>query len=198
MKVYMGQYPSWFGPYQLADLTKKLGVSEAKAYQLGGWLSNTWVDTFLTWAHTFKKQKIKVIIHRYDTWSMDHTLAHIIHPMLLQLKASKHGSPDIDDDDVPEHLRKANSLPSEDKYDVDSNWFKRWDWILDEMIWAFAELKDPNSTDQFYDHSGVNKEEGLEVQIGQIKIDFDGLQAHEERMKNAFRLFGKYFRALWD
>ena len=36
MKVYIGEYPSWFGPYQLADLTQKLGVSEGRAFQLGG------------------------------------------------------------------------------------------------------------------------------------------------------------------
>ena len=198
MKVYMGKYPSWFGPYQLADLTQKLGVSEGRAFQLGGWLSNTWVSTFLSWVHTFKKQKVKVTIHKYDTWSMDHTLAHVIHPMLIQLKESKHGAPNVDDEDVPEELRKAGAPPLEEYYDVDANHFKRWEWVLDEMIWVFGELIDNNSTDKFYDHSAVDNKADLNVQVGQIKIDFEGLEAHEERMKNALRLFGKYFRALWD
>ena len=43
MKVYIGSYPNWLGPYQLAELTTKVGVSKAKAQQWGEWLSETWV-----------------------------------------------------------------------------------------------------------------------------------------------------------
>ncbi len=37
------------------------------------------------------RRKINVEIDYYDTWSLDHTLAMIIYPALLQLKATKHG-----------------------------------------------------------------------------------------------------------
>ena len=43
-----------------------------------------------------------VKIDRWDTWSMDHTLGMIALPMLRQLKATKHGAPLVDDEDVPE------------------------------------------------------------------------------------------------
>jgi hypothetical protein len=36
-------------------------------------------------------QKVKVKIHNYDVWSLDHTLAHIIHPALVKLKDCKQG-----------------------------------------------------------------------------------------------------------
>ena len=39
------------------------------------------------------RRKIKIQIDKWDTYSMDHTLAMIIYPMLLQLKATKHGVP---------------------------------------------------------------------------------------------------------
>ena len=39
-----------------------------------------------------------VKIDRYDTWSMDHTLADIVLPMLKQLQATKHGSPLVEDE----------------------------------------------------------------------------------------------------
>ena len=60
-----------------------------------------------------KNRATRVEIEPHDTWSMDHTLAMIIHPMLVQLKATQHGHP--------------ASLTIE-----------KWDEILDEMIWAFG------------------------------------------------------------
>jgi len=35
-------------------------------------------------------------------------------------------------------------------------------------------------------------------QIEKIKIDKEGLGAHQDRKSNGFRLFGKYYQALWD
>jgi hypothetical protein len=40
-----------------------------------------------------KNRKLQVVIHRYDTWNMDSTLAHITVPMLKQLKKITHGIP---------------------------------------------------------------------------------------------------------
>jgi hypothetical protein len=104
----------------------------------------------------------------------------------------------VDDEDVPKALQSMSCLPKESSWDIDDNHFKRWDWVLDEMIWAFGEMVDENSTDKFYDHSAVDKKAGLEEQIGKIKIDYAGLEVHEARMKKAFMLFGKYYRGLWD
>jgi len=102
MKVYIGPYRNWWGPYQLADLLKHVGVSEGRCFKIGEYLSHTWVNTVCEKIHEkIKKQKIEVRIDKYDTWSMDHTLSYIILPMLKQLRATKHGSPFTDDDDVP-------------------------------------------------------------------------------------------------
>ena len=61
-----------------------------------------------------KNRATRVEIEPHDTWSMDCTLAMIIHPMLVQLKATQHGHP-------------SNLTEQE------------WDEILDEMIWAFEQ-----------------------------------------------------------
>ena len=198
MKVFIGGYPNWLGPYQLAELTIKLGVSKDKAHQWGEWLSETWVGDVLQWMHTKKKRTVIVKLDRYDTWAMDHTLSLIILPMLKQLKATQHGSPNVDDADVPKALQSNSCLPKENSWDIDDNHFKRWDWVMDEMIWAFGEMVDENSTDKFYDHTAVDKKAGLEEQINKIKIDYAGIEVHEARMKKAFMLFGKYYRGLWD
>jgi hypothetical protein len=118
-----------------------------------------------------RARKINIRIDKYDTWSMDSTLALIIHPMLVQLKQTKHGSPWIDDEDVPEELRSTSAPPKENEWDTDDNHHARWDWVLDEMIWAFETHLDDES---------------------QFKSELFG------RKRNGFRLFGKYYQALWD
>jgi len=62
---------------------------------------------------TIRPQITHVKIDRWDTWSMDHTLAHIIITMLKQLKETKHGAPCTDDEDVPEYLRSHMAQPKE-------------------------------------------------------------------------------------
>ena len=131
-----------------------------------------------------RTQKIKVRIDKWDTWSMDHTLAPIILPMLVQLKATQHGAPMVDMEDVPKELRATKA--QQNKYakggDVDPKHFERWDYIMDEMIWAF-EQKCRDDWMEDYDYN---------------KWDSNGVKAHQERMTNGFRLFGKYYESLWD
>jgi len=118
-----------------------------------------------------KKMKISVKIDPWDTWSMDVTLAHIILPMLKQLKETKHGAPHVDDEDVPEHLRKSAAPPTENDWDTDDNYFKRWDWVMDEMIFAFESKQNCTWTEKY---------------VNQVRII------------NGLRLFGKYYEGLWD
>lgn len=164
-----------------------------------------------------RERKVKVHLDRWDTWSMDHTLALIIHPMLIQLKEQKMGSPWTEDEDVPEHLRSTAAPPKENEWDTDDNHEARWDWILDEMIWAFATLIDDNDTQHYYvpyrDDEAVEpfmittlKKDGTEEQkqfmgVDEVRrmgrLDEEKRAAFMERKKNALILFGKYFQALW-
>jgi len=140
-----------------------------------------------------------VKIDRWDTWSMDYTLSHIIVPMLKQLKETKHGSPFVDDEDVPEELKSTSAPPKENDYDIDENHFKRWDWALNEMIWAFEQNLDDKSEEKFFDHAEWDeKEKDFGKNLHKIKIDQEGLKIHQDRKKNGFRLFGKYYQGLWD
>jgi hypothetical protein len=88
--------------------------------------------------------------------------------------------------------------PKEHEWDTDSLHFMRWDWILAEMIWAFEqELKDDDEA-QFFDHSASEGIKDFNERISKLKVDEKGLKAHQERKKNGFRLFGKYYQNLWD
>lgn len=158
-----------------------------------------------------KPRKKEIRIDPWDTWSMDHTLALIIYPMLIQLKETKHGAPFVDDEDVPEELRSTSAPPKETDYDTDDNHFKRWDYVLDEMIHAFECEVEEDWERQF--HSGkidIFWEES-DLEIGGEKTytmkhgpnhthEFDR-EAHDiafERRKNGLRLFAKYYHSLWD
>ena len=140
-----------------------------------------------------------VKIDYWDTWSMDHTLSPIILPMLVQLQKTKQGSPNVDDEDVPEYLRSTSAPAKENEWDTDDNWHKRWEWVMNEMIWAFTQLNDKDNEGQFYEHPEVDvNEKDLSKLISNIKCDYDGLRAHNERIQNGLCLFGKYYRGLWD
>ena len=184
---------------------------EPKVGEISSWdreRHDTLLSRFLTWIHSKQKRTIKVQIDRWDTWSMDHTLGYIVLPMLKQLKATKHGSPFVDDKDVPAELRSTAAPPKENDYDTDENHFKRWDWVLDEMIFAFetkaGSLEDWE--DQF--HTGEHDIQWKKLEGGNSemirgpndtsKYDMKGRKAYQKRISNGFRLFGKYFENLWD
>jgi hypothetical protein len=152
-----------------------------------------------------KEQTVRVRIDPWDTWGMDNTLAHIIAPMLKQLQATNHGAPHVKDEDVPVELH--STAPVDENGHVDDNWFKRWDYVLGEMIFAFDTL----NTDwehQFWkvqpemDFTHYPEDEGKSSVPVRWKVegecDWDGMKAMQDRMTNGFRLFGKYYQSLWD
>jgi hypothetical protein len=168
----------------------------------------TWLYKFLSWIDSKKKRTIKVHIDRWDTWGMDDTLAHIILPMLKQLKETKQGAPYVDFSDVPKELYVNEELTEEQKDlgEVDDKHFERWDWVLDEMIFAFESKRDDSWEEQFesgeWDMKWKKIEGGMSEMIEgpnhTIKYDWEGRKKYQERISNGFRLFGKYYESLWD
>jgi hypothetical protein len=70
---------------------------------------------------------------------------------------------------------------------------------LGEMIWAFEQEVDEDDEDKFYDHSQSNDpNDDLMTQVSKMRVDREGLEAHQERKANGFKLFGKYYQGLWD
>lgn len=253
MKVYIGNYKNWFGPYQLAEKlmfwVKKekdeYGILRTpdRVHNFGEWLAhgsvepepevgsirswrrdrpNTLLYKFLLWVDK-QKQKIPrqyIKIDRWDTWSMDSTLAPIILPMLKQLRVEKHGVPiNLDDSGLPEHLRLRDYRDDNEfgpqmdlfpkvpvVYDGESLNEVKWNWIMDEMIFAFDHLVDDTWEDKYrsgeHDLQWKKLENGMsEMTRGPkdtYKCDYDGLNAEWDRVNNGLRLFGKYYRSLWD
>lgn len=204
MKVNIGPYGNWYGPYQISNWFIPL-IGKDRADKLGDMLCGTWVNELCNWIEDKKKRKVKVHIHDYDVWAADHTLALIIVPILKKLKETKQGAPIVDDDDVPEHLKSTSAPPvPKDKADLghtDALYFSRWEYVLNEMIWTFEQHANVEFEDQFY--SG---EVDIDVLCGKMvetekhtfKVDVEGLKAANARCDNGRRLFAKYYRSLWD
>ena len=184
---HMNKKYEWDWPEVQDRMDRVLEVIEDAVQSVYNVLNWIWFDR--------RTQQIKVRIDKSDTWSMDHTLAHIVLPMLVQLKRTKHGAPCTDDKDVPKELRSTSAPPKEKEYDTDDNHFKRWDWILDEMIWAFHQkCRDDWESDYYeYEHDATARF-GLKL----VWEDRTASEAHHQRMTNGFRLFGRYYENLWD
>lgn len=230
MKVHIGPYVNWVGPYQIADKiffwVEKYPDDETLYkrwdYKLhdkfGTWLADTWVASFCEWVHKFKKQKQYVKIDYYDHWSCDSTLTPIILPLLKSLKEHKQGSGFIDMEDVPESMRFTETEEwdaqttfefydkCEDKMKCDVH--TRYEWALDEMIWAFEQLNSGDWEDQYWktrpeiDFTEHEEDKGKTLKPVRWKVegvcDWEGRKKHQARIDNGLRLFGKYFQTLWD
>ena len=205
MFVKIGPYKSWFGVYQCVDLLQKVGVSEDTCEKIADWIcDHTPAENVFNFFNDLKgERKVKVRIDKYDTWNMNDTLAHIILPMLKQLKATKHGSQIVEDEDLPVHMRYGDP-------DECDNWVHyRWEWVLNEMIWAFEQELDDDWEAQFHHGKPVYVDEEVEHEkygtcytFKQTNPDYwvdrEGIKAYNERINNGMRLFGKYYRGLWD
>ena len=246
MKINIGPYRSWFGPYQLAE-TLCFWVKDVKdednmkskpywVHKFGELLafgeikpetkvgeSSSWghsgketvISKFLNWVHSKKERKIEVHIDKYDTWSMDHTLANIVLPMLKQLKSTKHGYAMVEAEDVPKALQVHVASDWSDQgelfdysiiEDGPSVGELRWDYVLDEMIFAFEHKLDDSWEEAFrsgeQDIQWKKCEDGMSQMVDgpnyTYKCDYEGMRKVEERIQNGFRLFGKYYQNLWD
>lgn len=194
MKIRIGPYLNFYGVYQIMDMiffwqekypSDKLDTrADYKLkYYLQEKIADTFIQDFAEWIHSKRTRTVKIKIDKFDSWNVDDTLAMIIHPLLVELKKVKNGSPYVDIEDVPENLRYSET----EKYDnqltldfynedgiekIECDIHARWNWVLDEMIWAFEKL---NSDDTWWNFT------------------------HEEadRVRNGLRLFGKYYSGLW-
>ena len=241
MKVYLSNYRyHWFSPYTLFDhlffwtkwskchrdqgLARALSNSEDESTWTDrpDWVEK-WHDRLAPLSVAIQKTldlihpKIDYVkVDDWDTWGMDYSLAQIILPLLRQLHDKSHGAPFVDDEDVPDELKSTSAPPKENEWDTDQNHFKRWHWVMEEMIFAFESKLDDSWKKAFQsgnfdqisvpiDHAGneVPKKQArlFRWEDGPnhtYKCDYEGMRAVEARIQNGYRLFGRYYQNLWD
>ena len=164
-------------------------------------------------------RKISVDIHNFDTWSLDHTLAHIIYPALCQLKDTKHGIPSEFSIAGGEDYSEQDSFDfyKDTHKEAFDECCKKWDEVLDKMIWSFYQIAfadyddlyhhgnidvDWVKTDTLYPNPVTGKMELTYQMVDKNPNDhwYDhvGHQLHQARIQEGLELFGKYYMSLWD
>lgn len=164
------------------------------------------------------KRKLSIEIEKFDTWGLDHTLALIILPALIQLKNTKHGIPselvsrigdDMDNNYCFDFIK-------EDENEVFDRLCQKWDEIFDKMIWSFQQIALDDDYDNKYHHGTMNFKwnpivitnptTGIAEEMYQMVdenpdahwYDHVGHRLHDKRIQEGLELFGKYYRSLWD
>ena len=165
------------------------------------------------------RRKVDIKIDNYDTWNVDHTVAMIALPLLLQLKETKMGVP-AEFSDVT-----GADYDMQDSFDFvkeDHNWAfdqkcKEWETILDKMIWSFLQIVTDDWEEKYhygkaeYDWIKTNEKflnplngkteetfQMVDKNPGDHWTDFEGMRIHQERIQEGLELFGKYYQHLWD
>jgi hypothetical protein len=169
MKIIISNFRDhWFSPYRILEPFEKVFKGYDAYLNDPPKFLQMFCEGLQKFLDTVHPRVEYVKIDKYDTWNADHTLAMVILPVLKQIKETKRGAPIVSDEDVPDEIKSMNAPRTESDWDIDEFYFKRFDYVLDEMIWSFEELLDRDND-----------------------IDY-------ERINNGLRLFGKYFRGLWD
>jgi len=133
-----------------------------------------------------KNRADTINIDDHDTWSLDYTLARIIHPALIRLKEIKHGYPELWEDGMVTHHNWDNQLHFDfiDE-DVETEYLiKKWDNIMDKMIRAFGLII----------HQDDHKSAAFESEKGYSKY----MVEYYETIDEGLDLFSKHYHSLWD
>jgi hypothetical protein len=127
----------------------------------------------------------------------------IILPGLKQLKDTNHGYAHVDNEDLPTACLK------------DASGEERWEWVMDEMIWAFEEIANDYPGEEVF-HNGkhdvvwtkvdAHGNEDTESTLYRMdtgpnhtfSVDMEARKKYDDRIQRALILFGKYYRSLWD
>ena len=173
MKVFIGKYRGNFFGADIDKFCEKIGFSEKASERICDFLWFTCkIDKIATfWYDVYSsKRKVKIRVDKYDTYNFDNTLATIILPCLKQYRSNSFSIFIADKGDAPCTY-----------YNDD---FKRWEWIVDQMIYSFNEIaNNPDGDFNFWTEDGHDK---------------NGYECYRIRVDNGLRLFGRYYRNLWE
>lgn len=169
MKVNIGDYKSGrTGSYQVAQFILRLFFCKNRN------IITKFSEFIPAWPFKFlenRKQKVQIKIDDWDIYNADYTLSLIIVAVLNKFKEEKTGAPFVEDSDVPEEIKATSSNHFDPNDGSDDFWDERWQYVLDEMIFAF----EYDAKDQFEFNDEVY-----------------------ERVKKGRILFAKYYNGLWS
>lgn len=193
MFVFLGKYSDQFNIYSVSCIIAKLsGINESKIpdafynFLSSGFDTSSDHETVFTKTINYIGAKLHTkpikIVHvtDRDLWSADNLMATVIVQVLKKYRATaRQGAPFVRLFDVPDHLLPETLVEFENQLDGDENtkFFKRWDYVLDEMIYAFEFIT--KNHDFIEDH---------------IDDTYLSTIQNRERCNNGLMLFARYFQ----
>lgn len=222
MKVNIGPYRNWYSSrnfneyyYKVKYLKPSWEVSESEYDWCDKFFEKfcDFIDVLLTPVNAiaYRDRKIKIHIDDYDAWNADHTLALVAYPLLQKLKETKQGTASVDIKDLPKSFVYVKT-----ESDIKGFTYSEtaWEYILDEMIWAFKQIIDEYAEeDQYIENPDQLTHSFTKLDNGSSRIDFniqkdpnkppykrndEAIKVYQERISNGLILFGKYYRSLWN
>lgn len=206
MLVYINHPNHFISPIELAE--KLFHIDYNSDIRLHRILSNICiplVNIYSFLLRIFHPQITYVHTSYADTWNLDHTLGTVILASLRHFRTTCYGAPAVDLSDIPSDLQTS-------EYTIHDH----WDFILDEMIFAFEhhinhKWEDDCCTGTYDLYWQPIDKDGLPVEKGQhtayslehgpnhtVEYDTAALALMSRRIQNGFRLFGRYYQALWN
>jgi hypothetical protein len=133
------------------------------------------------------KRKEKVRIDEWDTFSLDSTLAKIIHPALIRFKKERVRLPGVPTVFFqPGDEMDKNGNPTDASLAIAE---KRFMDALDKMIYSMHQIAYEYPEEMVYFPENKKTEK--------FDINKEGLDAYGKRIQEGCELFGKYFNTLW-
>jgi hypothetical protein len=204
MKVYLSNYRDhWLSPYTILEKVifwKEIDYDSTYTKKIVNVLSpiSEAVKKVLDIVHP----RINYVqVDKYDTWNMDSTLANIILPMLIQLKATKHGVPSAFAETGGEVWKLQQSFEFyETNEELQDKAMAEWDAVLDKMIFSFEHIVDKSDWEKEFcsGEFDSNVELGEPGWTGTYICDYAAMEKVHEQIQEGLELFGKYYRNLWD
>jgi len=179
----------------------------ASWYELWFYLKPYW--RFRDVKYWFKKQyqKLTIGFPREEARNLRHASAKWMVPRLKQLKKEANGFPAglIEDNELD-----TSHILVGDNPDYDKNWevrheygMKKWQGILDQIIWSFENQDDPPEPikpENWDSRCNMIKYDDGSVEYKHLdkrEWDFSPLKEHDEKVKEGLKLFAEHYLDLW-
>lgn len=199
MKVHIKKPRHWISVYSFLEKVffwKDIYGEDGYVDKIADWLQKPF--EILNKVLDFFHGKDNIRIDDWDTWDADHTLGMIILPTLKKVFEYKGVSAHIEDEDVPEELRR-NGAENFEKME------KQWEYVTGEIIFAFESLFNDWESNYYSGKAsidwapieGSNLFQLVKKEDDTFKVDMEGMREYQKRIDNGFKLFGTYYQCFW-
>lgn len=164
-----------------------------------------WWNDFSFWVKN-KYQKLRYGYSHYDAWDFKSRHAEWCVPRLKHLRDNHIGYPVQMEDE--EYLGDTQSVaPEKGNWESEKHFdecSKKWEDILNKMIWSFEHLDD--HIEPIYPDDYDKRQKKFTYEDGSVayealddrKPDYTPIEEHEKRVQEGLDLFAKYYQNLWD